>query len=296
MQFLIASDALVRRQDEEKTAVSLRPGATLMQRLFREVAADGLNFTFARIEFQSGEGAYRSARHHHGFQQLRFAEKGAINYAPDKFIPEGDIAYFPRGTYYGPQLKDAGIGMTIQLGFGAEKQSGKDWEPFRQEAMETLKATGRFEDDIFIDTDPDTGKERRRDAVDVVYELAAARRSNEKFVIPPEGYEEPILMHPKAFEYYQAAEGVEIKTLGHFFDHPGPQADICIRVVRLSPGGRFALSPERAQIVWTTDAGLLFDGESQPRLACLYSPRGEGEDLASDAVIELFVVDMPRLD
>jgi hypothetical protein len=294
MQVVIATEVPIRKQNEGGGAVTLRPGGTLMQRLLHDEAPDGLNFSFNRIEFLSGDEAYRSARHHHGFQQIRFAESGSINYAPGQFIPEGDIAYFPRGTYYGPQLKDQGIGMTVQLGFGGEKQSGKNWDP--KEALEIMRARGRFEDDVYIDTDPDTGQERRRDAVDVIYQIRYERKTNQKFVIAPEGYEAPILMHPGAFAYYQAGPGVELKHLGSFFDHPGPNADVRISVVRLSDGGLYRLSPERAQVAWATAAGLMVDGQSYPQLTCVYSARGEDVALSGEDGVEAFVVELPRLD
>jgi hypothetical protein len=294
MEVVVATDVPIKKQDETGSAVSLRPGGTLMQRILRHEAPDGLNFSVNRIQFLSGDKAYRSARHHHGFQQIRFAESGSINYAPGQFIPEGDIAYFPRGTYYGPQLKDQGVGITVQLGFGGEKQSGKSWDP--TEALELMRARGRFEDDVYIDTDPATGEERRRDAVDVIYQVRYERKTNQKFVIAPEGYETPILMHPKAFAYYQAGPGVEMKHLGSFFDHPGPNADVRISMVRLSDGGAHHLTPERAQIAWTMSAGLQVGESVYPELTCVYSPRGEDTVMSGEDGIEVFVVELPRLD
>ena len=95
---------------------SSRPGGMIGQRLLDGDAPDGLNFRFVRNQFQPGEKAFRSPRHHHAFQQIRFAEKGNLNYAPGHFIGEGDIAYFPRGAYYGPQVKDTGISVALQFG------------------------------------------------------------------------------------------------------------------------------------------------------------------------------------
>jgi len=270
-----------------------RPGSTERQSLLGDEAPDGLRFRLARNQEGLGDGvAFQTPRHHHGFQQIRWTESGSVNFAPGQDIVAGDLAYFPRGAYYGPQVKDQGVQLLLQFGFHDEfPAGGKDWYRKYQDSMQALRLRGTFEDGMYKDIDPETGLERQRDAVEALFE----ERTKKKLVIPPEGYDAPIVMHPEAFSYHLAGPGVEIKHLGRFFDHPGPSGDVRISMVRLSKGGVHRLSPERAQVAWTTNAGLSLNGRQYPELTCLYSARGEETELAGEAGLETFVVEFPCL-
>ena len=52
------------------------------------------------------------------------------------------MAYFPRGAYYGPQVKDTGVGLLLQLGFHEEHQYGGTWANVREEAIKRLQGHG----------------------------------------------------------------------------------------------------------------------------------------------------------
>lgn len=277
---------------------SLRRGQTIRQSLLGDDAPDGFNFKVIRSQFQAGDGAHATPRHRHGFQQIRFAEVGPVNYAPDQNIPQGDIAYFPRGAYYGPQHKDGGISVAIQFGFGGEHQdTGESWGRYQEAALATLNAKGSFEDGTYVETDPVTGERRERDSIQAIYEARYEARTGEKFVVAPEGYEAPVLIHPAAFAYFDVSPGVQMKHLGCFFDHPGPLADVRISVVRLSGDGCHRLGPSRAHLAWSTTAGLKLDGgDPQPEHTYVYSPRDETVELSSSDSNEVFLVEFPRLD
>ncbi|KAJ5993138.1 hypothetical protein N7451_008862 [Penicillium sp. IBT 35674x] len=299
MQIVAIAEVPTTRQSGDS---SLRTGGTVRQTLLTDSTADGLNFRFIRSQYQGGDAAFESPRHHHAFQQIRFTEAGSVNYAPGHDIPQGDIAYFPRGVYYGPQRKDHGTGLLLQLGFHGEHQSGPHWTRHRAAALEHLIARGRLDGGIYYERDEDTGQEMARDANHALYEEQYFAQTGQKFSIPCEGYAEPILMHPAAFEYYPAADGVRIKQLGHFFDHPGPNADIRIGVVELADRASYVFAPDRAQIAWTLDAGLWVEGTMYGKLTCLYSPRDEALTVCADTtaadhkLIEMYVLDLPRLD
>ncbi|NKJ00954.1 hypothetical protein [Novosphingobium sp. SG707] len=271
-----------------------RPGSEYGRKsLLGDEAADGLRFRFVRNEDGIGGRAFESPRHHHTFQQIRWTETGAVNFAPGQDIEQGDIAYFPRGAYYGPQVKDKGAQLLLQFGFGDEYPAGgKDWYQKYQSAMRDLATRGTFRDGLYVDADPETGEERVRDAVQALLE----ERTGKTQTIPPEGYEAPILMHPRAFDYYGAGSGVEIKHLGRFFDQPGPNGDVRLSVVRISDGGTYQLNADRAQVVWSVSAGMSVQGTIYPALTCLYSPRGEEIAISGQNSVEFFVVDLPRLD
>ena len=295
MDVVVAQDVATQAQDKGSDS-ALRPGGVLRQMLLHDNAPDGLSFKFFRSRYQPGDKAFTSPRHRHAFQQLRWTESGEINYGPDQYIRAREMAYFPRGAYYGPQMKDTGVGLLLQLGFDDEHQYGGVWAKFREGAIKRLKENGAFQDGVYVDTDPDTGDRRERDSGQALYEEQYEARTGKRFIVPAAGYETPILLHPDAFEYYPAASGLEIKNLGHFFDHPGPNADIRLSVLRLSPGATYTFGPDRAQLAWTTDAGLIVEDRSYPELTYLYSPRDEKADITTAATAEVFVVDLPRPD
>jgi hypothetical protein len=279
-------------------STSLRTGGTVRQTLLTDNAADGLNFRFIRSQYQGGDAAFESPRHHHAFQQLRFTESGSVNYAPNHDIPAGDLAYFPRGAYYGPQRKDHGAGMLLQFGFHGEHQAGPEWAQHRATALARLNARGRFDAGVYYERDS-SGAEHTRDANQALYEEQYLAQTGQTFLIPPEGYAEPILMHHDAFEYYQIGPGVRAKQLGHFFDHPGPCADIRISMLELTDSATHPFTADRAQLAWTLDAGLQVDERPYAGPACFYSRRGETTTISvapSATTVELYIVELPRLD
>jgi hypothetical protein len=299
MQIVTITDAPATRQSRDS---SLRIGGTVRQALLSDSTADGLNFRFIRSQYQGGEAAFESPRHHHAFQQIRFTEIGSVNYAPGHDIPQGDIAYFPRGAYYGPQRKDNGTGLLLQFGFHGEHQSGPEWTKHRAAALERLSARGRLDGGIYYERDEGTGQEMARDANQALYEEQYLAQTGQRFSIPREGYAQPILMHSAAFEYYAAADGVRVKQLGHFFDHPGPNGDIRISMVEVAEGASYSFTLDRAQIAWTVDAGLRVGDKTHGKLVCLYIPRGEALTVSADTtaadrnLIELYMLELPCLD
>lgn len=263
--------------------------------LFDDDAPDGLNFRINRTDFLANEGGFTTPRHHHVFQQIRWAEFGALNYAPGKNLEVGDVAYFPRSTWYGPQMKDSGISIALQFGYNNECQYGGDRKRDRAEATERLKSKGVSEEGIFTDIDPTTGEKRRRDSVQAIDEEQFEATTGQKFEFPAEGYDEPIVMHPSAFDYFEVAPGVEVKRLGSFFDHAGPNADVRISMIRLSNHGRYELEVGRAQIAWTKDSGLIVDGDSYPELTFVYCPRNDTGSLSGVDGVEVNLVELPLL-
>jgi hypothetical protein len=262
--------------------------------LLGDVARDDLRFRFVRTqENVTGGRASLYPRHHHGFQQIRWTEFGAVNYAPGQDIAAGELAYFPKAAWYGPQKKEHGAQLLLQYGFGDDfPTGGKDWRRKYGEATRALRLKGEFADGLFIDLDPATGERRVRDGVHALHEEYAGKT----LTIPAEGYGAPILMRPAAFSYYAAGEGVERKPLGSFFDYPGPNADVRISMLRLSGQGVFELEPERAQVAWTVGPGIRIEGRTYPALTCFYSPRDEAVALTCEEAVEVFIVELPRLD
>ncbi|KAJ5247270.1 hypothetical protein N7468_002253 [Penicillium chermesinum] len=165
----------------------IRKGGTMRQALLSASEPDGLNFRFIRSQYQSGDAAFESPRHHHAFQQVRFTESGIVNYAPGRYIPEGDLAYFPRGAFYGPQRKDQGVGLLLQFGFHGEHQTGPEWARHRETALKNLNSKGRLEGGIYYEKDAVTGQETMCDAAQAIYEQQYLAQTGREFRIPPRG-------------------------------------------------------------------------------------------------------------
>jgi len=264
--------------------------------IFDDDAPDGLNFRMVRSDFLASEETYTTPRHHHVFQQVRWAEVGTLNYAPGQDLHEGDVGYFPKAAYYGPQAKDSGVSVAVQFGLNGECQYGGDRKKDRVVAMERLKAKGTSENGVFTDIDPETGETRVRDSVQAIDEEQYEAATGKRFTFPEPCYDAAIVMHPGAFSYHDVAAGVEVKPLGQFFDHPGPNGDARLSMIRLSDNGVYGLSADRAQIAWTKSAGLTIDGTAYPEMTFLYSPRGESVRLSVIANVEVNLLEFPRPD
>jgi hypothetical protein len=286
MDIVIADDIEAAQAGE-----ATRKGRPARQNLMSYDQPDGFAVRMVRSQYQGGEDAFETPRHHHPFSQIRWAERGAMNYALDQDISEGDLAYFPRGAYYGPQHRDYGIGLTIQFGFDIEMLGGRNAAQVYREQIAKLRETGRMEDDgLFVDADPVTGLERRRDPGEAVIEAL----TGQPYRIPPARYETPILLHPAVFSFYDAGNGVQLKTLGAFYDQPGPYGDLRIEILRLAPDATFDLPTARTTIAWTTTGGLKIEDRTYPRLTCVHSPLGELATLQATDTVEAFIVHFPR--
>jgi hypothetical protein len=298
MQIAVAANVPAYEQGKEPSRSGHHPrkGGSLGQCLLQDDAPDGLNFRMLRTQFFDGEKTFTSPRHRHAFPQIRFGEQGVLNFAPGANIEAGDLCFFPRAAYYGPQLKDQGVSIALQYGFDGEHQEGPVWRKYRDQALQQLRARGRFEEGLFISTDPKTGAAQTLDAVFALHQEQYQLHTGKSFDYRPCAYEGPILLHPAAFAYYPVGPGVEMKQLGRFFDHKGPNGDTRIAMTRLTNGAEYRLGDDRAQIVWSRNSGMRLDGEAYPELTFAYSRRGEVSVVSGPEAIEIYTIVFPRLD
>lgn len=297
MEITVASQ--VPTEEQNADGRSTRAGTYPGKRLHWAEGADGLNFHFVRNEFvHSGDAAFHTPRHRHTFAQVKFLEKGQSNYEPGKYIGEGDIAYFPRMAYYGPQTKENCISIGTQFGFNGEHQKGPVWEGYRQEALRRLKAKGTVEaGGMYRVTDPTTGEVVELEPVEAVYaEQYRMHTGGKEIEFRDPGFDAVVLMHPANFTYYPIAPGVEFKRLGQFHDWPGPNGDVRISMVKLSDNGTYRLGVDRAQVAWVIEPGLQIDGQTYPDHTSVYCPREEECVLSAEGPVEVYILEYPRLD
>ena len=165
-----------------------------------------LSFTYAT------EDRDRGGRHRHNFEQIRFPLEGEFVYAEDKVVPAGSIAYFPEGSYYGPQLRRKGLLMMV-CQFGGASGSGYLSIAQRKAGNAALGAKGHFEKGFYTYHD-ETGKRHNKDAFEAVWEYTMGR----KLVYPTPRYQDTLIVNPGGFSWLEdaTAPGVARKWLGTF--------------------------------------------------------------------------------
>jgi mannose-6-phosphate isomerase-like protein (cupin superfamily) len=197
------------------TSVGLqhRQGAPTFKLLIlgQENTPANFNLMLARQE------SFFSPRHHHNFEQFRYAYKGDISLGEGEewLLREGQLAYFPEGVYYGPQNDGKGVREVLVLQFGGPSRQG--YLSFRQlhdvQMEMTEKGVGTFSGGKFIPT----GEEA--ESTDG-YEALWQYQNRQKLRYPVSRYRHPLLIQTGAFNWQQARtnENAKMRPLGVFSD------------------------------------------------------------------------------
>ena len=196
MKIVTFDDALVAKRNQPTRRRGTREhGESEGARTLSEVAPDDLRLHLSRGIHREGKAPFQAPRHHHAFQQIRWCDSGRKNFAPGQYLEAGDVAYFPKGAYYGPEIKDgAYTGWATQFGFGDQHQLGPDWEPFRRQARTNLDNRGVIENGRYTPIDPLTGQRGNQiDGVEAIYAETVRLKSHghDTYTIPDEGYHAP---------------------------------------------------------------------------------------------------------
>ncbi len=160
----------------------------------------------------SSTPTYFSPRHRHNFDQIRYQLSGDFDFATDGAMKPGSVAYFPEGTYYGPQSCPTGS-ETLVLQFGGASRSGYISAEEHERATAELARQGTFAKGVYAQLKPDGGK-INKDAYEAVWEKVNGR----PLEYPGQRYLRPVFMDPKNFEWLPVAEqpGASCKHLGEF--------------------------------------------------------------------------------
>ncbi len=157
------------------------------------------------------DGDYATPRHRHNFDQIRVALDGDMRIGPRQVVRQGQIGYFPEGTYYGP-YDDAGKKRTIMIvQFGGASGSGYMDRLSAMKARESLLREGEFRGGVFRRS---SGEGRKnQDAFEATWERFAGR----KLEYPKPRYDAPVIIDPAGFAWKPAGRrGVSRKRLGAF--------------------------------------------------------------------------------
>ena len=155
---------------------------------------------------------YYSPRHRHNFDQVRYQLDGSFDFAADGVMKPGSIAYFPEGTFYGPQASAAANStLVLQLG-GASGNGYISPEQYEQAARELAKQ-GTFAKGAYTRLKPD-GSKINQDAYEAVWEEVNGR----PLTYPRQRYLRPVFMDPESFQWIPLDDrpGVRVKHLGQF--------------------------------------------------------------------------------
>ena len=224
---------------------------------------------------------YATPRHRHNFDQIRCGLSGAMNYAPRKDLVAGSVAYFPEGTFYGPQrMAGESLVLLLQLG-GASGQGFMRYEDL-QAGHATLAARGTFAGGIYRGPDG-----RPRDGYEAVWEHVHGR----PIAYPPPRFEEPILMWPahRPWVPSRGEPGVATKLLG-IFSERGPD----LRGVRLEPGAVYQPPPgPGARLLLVLAGAVRCDAEEIGLHGAACQTAGERVRVSATATAELLVVGLP---
>jgi hypothetical protein len=129
-----------------------------------------------RLIHAQQRGEFAGPRHRHNFDQLRYCISGAMNYGPNCWINAGELAYYPEGAYYGPEVSDKEY-VVMALQFGGPSGLGFVSSRKITQGMEELKAQGTFEKGIFRRSgDTPAGTRRNQDAFEAVWEHLNGKR------------------------------------------------------------------------------------------------------------------------
>lgn len=234
--------------------------------------------------------SFKSPRHRHNFDQIRITLEGLTNFGPRQNIEVGDVAYFPEGTYYGPQDQSlvgaSSLAMVIQFG-GA---SGEGYMSQRQlfDGQAQLQASGKFEGGVYRRNEGEPGR-RNQDAYEAIWEFQNGR---------PLSYPKPRLTEPVHFRaahipWQPLADqpGVSVKSLGVFSER-----NIAIGGLRLEAGTRFTLPADtRDRLVFFIDgAGSLGGHGHWARHSGVHLEAGESLSLKADSASEALILAMPQ--
>jgi hypothetical protein len=232
----------------------------------------------------SSTPTYYSPRHRHNFDQVRFQLEGDFDFAADGVMKPGSVAYFPEGTYYGPQSGPT-LSTTLVLQFGGASGSGYISAEEYERAAAELAKHGTFAKGVYTRVKPD-GSKINKDAYEAVWEQVNDR----PLVYPHERYLRPVFMDPDSFEWMpvEGEPGVSCKHLGEFSERRTRVA-----LYRIDAGASLAL--EDLSIYFVTSGSGTIDARPFGPRATIYLDVGDRATAMASAAgaVELLHVGLP---
>ncbi|MCZ8259856.1 MAG: hypothetical protein O9333_06975 [Beijerinckiaceae bacterium] len=200
---------------------------------------------------RAGAGGWRTPRHRHNFDQIRYVIKGQLPYGENLMLPEGWIAYFPESVPYGPQDRAEGL-ETMVLQFGGASGFGYLSVAGREAANAALNKKGHFKGGLFHYTD-ENGQQQSRDGSEACFEEA----TGQPLVFAPPRYSDVIAMNPDAYDWIEGEKGCYTKTLGTFTEKGARIGFVKLDAEGVYHGG----GKESFEILFQTKGKVVVDNE-----------------------------------
>ena len=138
----------------------------------------------------TGGGGWRTPRHRHNFDQIRYVIQGRLPYTEKDVLEEGWVGYFPESVHYGPQERAEGL-RTMVLQSGGASGAGYLSVAQREATNAELNKTGEFKKGMYHYTDAD-GVAQTLDGSQAIFEHAMGHKL--EFATPR--YTDVIAMNP----------------------------------------------------------------------------------------------------
>ncbi|HKV06019.1 MAG TPA: hypothetical protein VJO53_13060 [Candidatus Acidoferrales bacterium] len=227
---------------------------------------------------------YYAPRHRHNFDQVRYQIEGDFDFAEYGVMTPGCVAYFPEGTYYGPQSCAAGS-ETLVLQFGGASGSGYISAEQYERATAELAKRGTFAKGVYTRLRPDGGK-INQDAYEAVWEHVNGR----PLAYPGERYRRPVFMDPETFCWVPIADepGASGKFLGEFSERRTR-----ISLYRVAAGARLRL--EDHSIYFVGKGSGTVSEKPFERHATIHLGEGDRATLSATEPAELLQIGLPRI-
>ncbi len=234
--------------------------------------------------------SFQSPRHRHNFDQVRFALDGSTNIGPKRNLEPGDLAYFPEGTFYGPQNQEE-VGkpsLTMVIQFGGPSGNGYMSMDQHDENAKLLKAHGDFDGGVYKRHNPGDGR-KNQDAYEAIWEHHSGR---------PIAYEKPRFMDAVHFrepnfkwQPINGNPGVATKDIGSF-----TEKGIKVCFIQLQPGASHTLPavPQQQLLFVRTGTGSLASGDKWLDHTAIDIPANESTTLQASTLTEAMVLLFPR--
>lgn len=241
-----------------------------------------------RLTLGRDRGGHQNPRHHHNFDQIRMSLQGTLSIADGVDLAEGQIGYFPEGTWYGPQAPATSERITLVLQFGGASGQGFISTRQMQQGYAELARIGEFKSGVFHRSDGAPGR-RTQDAFEAIWEHVSGRA----LAYPPERYDAPILMNPENFAWVAArgSPGIATKRLGSFTER-GTR----IELVKLDAGARLELGEDGTRLLLFALSGAgEAAGAAWEKHAAMQIEPAEHATIAATAPAELLLIALPML-
>jgi len=232
---------------------------------------------------------YFSPRHRHNFDQVRYQIEGEFDFAADGVMKPGTVAYFPEGTYYGPQSGST-RSLTLVLQFGGASGNGyMSTEQYDRAAAE-LGSLGTFANGVYMITTPE-GRKLNKDAYEAVWE----RVNGQPLKYPADRYTRPVFMEPANFAWIpiQDQPGASCKLLGEFSER-------CTLITFYRAEAGASLRLQGRSIYFVADGSGAVGAQDFRAHSTIYIANNADEAsaaiLCARETVELLRIGLPRFD